>query len=708
MKLRSTLSYLIATLFFCSYHSAQAQYLNDFPKINPDNISIVRDAWGVPHIYGKTDAETAYGLAWAQAEDNFPIVQESLLAIQGKLGQVKGKDGAIMDVFAFLAEADSVVDRQYQDAFSDQFKKVLNGYTQGLNRYAALHPDEVLVKGSFPINEGHLIKGYVLALTLMTNVAYDLGRIFEDKTMIPEGGAMARGSNGLAINPKRSDNGHTFLAINSHQPLKGAYAWSEVHVNSEEGWNTLGGILPGGVTVFLGSNPNLAWTHTVNYPDLCDVYQLQMHPKKKNYYRFDGEWIALEPRVCKIKVKLGKVILPVRKTFYKSKYGMTIKNKKGNYFAIRFPANKKINAAEQWYHMNKAKNFAEFKAAQELQGIAGLNTIYADKEHNIYMLSNGLFPKRDPNYDWKMVLPGNTSATLWDDTDFYPIDSLPQIENPNSGFLYNANGTAFDCTASEENLDYSLYNSTMGYLNPKEITSRSLRFQELLAQHPTVSYEDFKTIKFDQTFADPLYTRTLTNWEYMFDLKPEEHPEIADVIEILRKWNRSSDAKNKQAALVSVALHHVLAYMNKSQRTEISGAIPEHVYVDALHKAKKHLKKHFNGRLEIELGELQKHVKGDKILPIGGLPEVIAQMYTTKYKKGLFESAVGDSYIQLVQFDTECKISLETIHCYGASNRPESPHFSDQMEMFLNKELKTMTLDKETIFKEAKEVYSPK
>ncbi|MCH2042911.1 MAG: penicillin acylase family protein [Saprospiraceae bacterium] len=708
MKSLLTLSCITISLLFCLPHFIQAQYLNDFPKINPDNISIVRDTWGVPHIYGKTDQEAAYGLAWAQAEDNFPIVQESLLAVQGKLGQVKGKSGVIMDIFAFLAEVDDVVDVHYQSAFSEQFKKVLNGYVQGINRYAKLHPEEVLVKGSFPINEGHIIKGYVLALTLMTNVPYDLGRIFKDKTLIPEGGALARGSNGFAVSPNRSDNGHSFLAINSHQPLKGAYAWSEAHVNSEEGWNTLGGVLPGGVTIFLGSNPNLAWAHTVNYPDLCDVYQLKMHPKKKNHYSFDGEWIALEPKICKIKVKLGALRIPIRRKFYKSKYGITIKNKKGNYFAVRFPANKKIHAAEQWYHMNKAKNLTEFKAAQALQGIAGLNTVYADKEHNIYMLANGLFPKRNPNYNWKMVLPGDTSATLWEDTYFYPMDSLLQIENPKAGFLYNANGTPFDCTAPEENPNYDLYNPTIGYLNPEEKTTRSLRFQELLAKYPKVSYEDFKTIKFDQKFPKKLFTRTLSNLEYMMNLDPEMHPKIADVIEVLNKWDQNCDVHSKQAAIMSIAIQYILDYQKKGQQAEISGALPEEVYIEALLEAKKHLKKHFAGNLEIELGDLQKHVRGDKVLPIGGMPEVIAQMYTTKYKKGRYESLLGDSYVQLVQFDTEGQISIESIHCYGASNRPESPHFSDQMEMFLKNELKPMTLDKETIFKEAKEVYSPK
>lgn len=673
-----------------------------FPKINPNNIDIVRDIWGVPHIYGKTDEESAYGLAWAHAEDDFHTIQESLLAINGRLAEVKGKEGAIQDMIAFIANVQDVVDEEFDKAFSEQFKKVLDGYVQGINKYAAEHPKEVLRKGIFPIEDKDLIKSYTLALTLMSNVHYDIARIFGNNVLTEKDNVMARGSNAFAFNRHKTKEQEVFIAINSHQPLRGAYSWYEAHVNSEEGWNALGGVLPGGLSVFLGSTPNLAWAHTVNYPDMHDVYQLTMHPKDKLMYKFDGEWHKLEKRKITVKVKLGAIRIPISKTFYWSKYGTTLKNKEG-FFAVRFPANMNIKAAEQWYWMNKATDFKSFKKALAIQGAAGLNTVYADKEDNIYFLSNVLAPYRDPNYNWKELLPGDTSATLWK-PQFMPLDSLVQLHNPDCGYLFNTNNSPFDATSPYCNADSLCYNPTIGYqvLN----TTRALRFGELMDKHELIDYNDFKRIKNDLKFPKYIYTRTAQNLEDLLHLDSQKYPDLKDIIEHLDKWNRTTTVDNRQAAILSLAINYLLEFSQKRGIVDVNKKIPEEILVDALRFAKKHLLKHFK-TIDIELGQLQVHVRGDKELPMWGLPENIAQMYTTKYKKGKYQSFLGESYIQLVRFDKDGP-KIESIHCYGASNREGQRHYNDQMEIFLQQKLKKMTLDKEKIMREAEQNYHPK
>ncbi|MCP4443301.1 MAG: acylase [Aureispira sp.] len=694
MKLSQILVFLIFPLLL----NAQ----NAFPKIDPNNITIVRDIWGVPHIYGHTDEEAAYGLAWAHSEDDFHTIQESLLAINGRLAEVKGKEGAIQDMLAFIANVQEVVDDQFEEAFSEQFKKVLDGYVQGINKYAIENPKEVLRKGIFPIEGKDIIKGYTLALTLMSNVHYDIARIFGNNVLTKKDNVMARGSNGFAFNRFKTKENEVFIAINSHQPLRGTYSWYEAHVNSNEGWNALGGVLPGGVSIFLGSTPNLAWAHTINYPDMHDVYQLTMHPKNKLIYKFDGEWFKLEKRKITVKVKLGAIRIPVTKTFYWSKYGTTIKNKEG-FFAVRFPANMKIKAAEQWYWMNKATNFQTFKKALEIQGAAGLNTVYADKEDNIYFLSNVLAPYRNPNYNWKGLLPGDTSATLWE-PPFMPLDSLVQLHNPDCGYVFNANNSPFDATSPYCNADSLCYNTTIGYqlLN----TTRAIRFGELMDEYELLSYTDFKRIKNDLKFPKYIYTRTAQNLEDLLHMDSQKYPDLKDLIEHLNKWDRTTKTNNRQAAIMSLAINYLLGYSRKRGIVDVNKKIPEAVLIDALRFAKKHLLKHFK-TIDIELGQLQVHVRGKKELPMWGLPENIAQMYTTKYKKGKYQSFLGESYIQLVRFDKEGP-HIESIHCYGASNHEGHRHYNDQMEIFLQQKLKKMTLDKESIFYNAEQEYHPK
>mgnify|MGYP001954568245 CR=1 FL=1 len=150
-----------------------------------------------------------------------------------------------------------------------------------------------------------------------------------------------------------------------------------------------------------------------------------MHPKKKNVYKFDGEWVDLEVEKVKLKVKIGPFVIPVKKEAYWSKYGATLKSEQGT-FSVRFGANMDVRGVEQWYRMNKATNYSEFYKAMEMVAIPGFNTVYADKNDTIFYVSNGKIPIRNQDYDWEGIVPGNTSETLW--TEFHPFSDLPQNE----------------------------------------------------------------------------------------------------------------------------------------------------------------------------------------------------------------------------------------------------------------------------------------
>lgn len=384
-------------------------------------------------------------------------------------------------------------------------------------------------------------------------------------------------------------------------------------------------------------------------------------------------------------------------------YGPTLKNKTG-YYSMRFPANMSIKYPEQWFRMNKAKNFDEFESACRMQGIPVFNIIYADKEDHIYMLSNSHSPRRNPKYQWNFkILPGDTSSTLWKSNDYYPIDSLPQYFDPSCGYLFNCNNTPFNATCEKENLLPEKFNPTMGILN-KDV-SRSIRFQQLINQYDQLSYADFKKIKSDIVFSFPLYTRNIENLDLIRNLDSLKYPEIKREINAMKRWNGAATVDNKEAAVFSLAVQYILKYSNKEGVIDYNKPLPEKVFVDALKHAKKHLKKYFNGEI-VPLGDLQKLVRGKKELPLWGLPETICQMYTKKHEQGKLKGDLGESYIMLVQYDKNGP-QIETINCYGASNHEDSPHYDDQMEMFVNQQYKKMTLNKEEILRTATKIYHP-
>ena len=669
-------------------------------QVNPLNIDIVRDKWGVPHIFGKTDAETAYGLAWATAEDDFKTMQELLLAIRCRLGEVNGKSGAILDFLSFISGADKVVEAAYDTAFSPAYRKVLDAYVAGVNAYATAHKEEVVRKGLFPITGKDLIKGYVLTNTLLTGVYLDVQKIFQN-TIKQYEVALPNGSNGWAFNRGRTADGKVYLGVNSHQPLEGLFSWYEAHICSDEGLNMLGGTFAGGANIFHGANPSLGWACTLNHPDMSDVYKLEMNPKNHLQYKMDGKWETLEVRKKTIRVKVGPIRLPINKTFYWSKYGTTLKNKDG-YYAIRFPANMEIRTGEQLYWMNKAKNYTDWHKAMAMNAIPGLNVVYADRQDTIFYVSTAELPYRDAKYQWLNVLKGNTYGNLWA-AKFHPFDSLPQVLNPHSGYLINTNNSAFDVTCKGENCDASRMDPTYGF--GLETNNRSIMAHYLIGKYPRLSYQDFKTIKFNRDFNDSLYTYSLANMDMMRHLDPAKYPDIADAIAVAKRWDLHTNIEDTDAALVAYAVYELIDKISNAGRQYEYNTFTEAEYVHALRSAKKHMLKYF-GSINVPLGRIQKHARGNVELPIGGGPDVIAATISQPYKKGMRRTFVGDSYILLAQYSKD-SVQLESINAYGASNRPNSPHYTDQMQMYVDQKMKPMTLDKATIYKTAEKIYHP-
>ncbi len=682
-------------IFLFILHSLVAQ-------INPKDVTIIRDQYGVPHIYGKTDADMVYGLAWAACEDDFKSIQENYLATQGRLGEALGKDGAIMDVMAHIVQAKDRAELLYNEhTFPENMDKMFDAYVQATNAYAVKYPDKILLKNSFPITKKDVLAAHILGTAIISNVQYPIIQAFGntlDEHEVPT----SAGSNGFAANKNKTADGSTYLAINSHQPLTGPYSWYEAHINSEEsGINIHGGTFPGGMFMFIGANKNLGWCHTINFPDHVDVYKLKMNPKKKLQYELDGKWENLEEYPIKFKVKLGFIKLPIKKKFYLSKHGIVIKNKEG-YYAIRFRANMDLRSSMQWYEMNKANNLEEFKKAIDMQLIPGTNVVYADKEGNLFYISLGKFPYRDKAYDWQKILPGNKSELIWGD-EMHPLSEHPQVTNPEAGYIYNTNNSPFKCSSESSSLDPNDYDITFGFQTKEN--NRGLVIRHLFEQKEKITYQDFKDIKYDVSYMDPIYSHSMLNLEQIFDLDPNKHPKIEESIQLLKDWDRQTKPDRK-VAVMSVAVFNMTTELFKKGLLPGTNTLSEDFIVEHLLKAQKHLKKHFK-RVDVTLGEIQYIERGKIQYPVGGMPDVMAAMNFEKGKKGKLKGFMGDAFFQFIKWDKDGNIEIEAINAFGSSSDPESKHFKDQLPMYLKQELRPMYLDKEKIKANEHREYHP-
>lgn len=665
-------------------------------QIRPEKIEIVRDSMGVPHIFTETDAELAYGLAWVHAEDDFKTIQQGYLAGSSLLSLVEGNRTLGIDFISQFIGSERLYEEKYHKEISTEYQKVLEAYSQGLNHYAQKHPKEVLSKKLFPITPKKMLLYAQLQLFVSSRGDHWVKNILGNKLNYTPPKEEVKGSNTFGFNSSKSKNGETYLAINTHQPLDGPTSWYEVHLCSEEGTNIIGALFAGSPSVLIGANPNIAWAHTVNNPDKTDVFKLEMHPTKKKLYRVDEQYYKLKKHSAKLKASFLGIPLRINKKYYESIYGPTLKNKSG-YYSIRTPSLFEIKALEQWWRMNKAKSFTEFYNILKMKGLPGYNIGYADKNDTIFYLSNGLIPKRANGYDWSNVVPGNTRKTLW--TTTYNIDELPQIIQPKSGYFYNANHSPFKSSDSNDNPRQELYNPNMGYETFDN--NRSTRIKQLIDQHDTIDYDIFKKIKYDHQFPNPFAYHWM-NIDSLFIMKPDDYPKVASLLKQIQKWDRKASASSYGAGAYAILYDKLRKYYPEL-------AIPKIFTTTTLEKAledaKNHMTKYF-GKTRVQLGEYQKLVRGNKELPIFGLPDVITAMGSVPYQEGKKRVVTGESYIELVKFSPK-GVEIESIISYGSSDHPESEHYSDQMEWYAQFKTKKMTFDKTTIYKNAKSIYHP-
>lgn len=665
-------------------------------SFDPSRIEIMRDQWGVPHIYAPTDEEVTYGLTWAHAEDDFETIQLPLISAKRMLGRHLGKNGAPVDYVANLLRLEETA-RRYQNTIDPKFRKLVNAYAAALNAFARKYPNRVLVKKAFPITELDVLKAYALSLSVISGADRTIKNLFDGKVE-PVASWSAQGSNAIAVSRKKTTDDYTYLAVNSHQPLEGPVAWYEAHLVSDEGWNMMGGLFPGAPVVLHGTNKHLGWAHTVNYPDKVDIYQLEMNPSNPSQYKVDGQWKTLESSQARLKVKILGVVFTVKREVLWSDFGPAVRNEKG-VFAFHMSTLDDISALEQWYYMNKAQSFEEFKEILSDVSNPGFNIVYADGKDHIYHVGYGNIPMRKKGPKWDETIPGNRSDLR--SGKYHPLSDLPQNEDPISGFVFNTNNSAFSSSAVGHNHDPSRYDVTMGYQAWEN--NRSTRLLTLMGAQDKLSWSRFKEIKYDLTLPDsvvfPIDLNALLSENYIPHQQKARH-----IKSIIQKWDRKADLDAVGPAQATL----VYEWLNRKHRTPYRSYYrPESTDLDsALTYTYDYLMEHF-GKTEVRLDEFQFLVRGDKKVPIWGMNDVLAAINCRPEKDGTRKAVQGESYIMMVRYPEEGWPIIETVNVFGASNQQDSPHYNDQMEMFVRQELKPMTLDINEVRGKAKRIYHP-
>jgi acyl-homoserine-lactone acylase len=652
------------------------------------NVTIYRDTYGVPHVFGRTDASTVFGFAYAQAEDNFWRVEENFILALGRASELYGDRSVAEDRLNHALEIPRLAQAEYA-RLDPRMRSLCDAFAAGFNFYLAHHP-EVRPRLLTRIEPWYPL-AFIRYNYFQNGFARDpIFRRTELETAALDNDALKAhtGSNGWVVGPTKSASGHALLFINPHLPFFGPGQVYEGHVHSDEGWNFTGYARFGFPFPYVGHNENGGWVSTDNAADLTDVYlETFDDPARPLAYRYGAGYRLATEHVEEIRVKTANGLETRKFTMRKTHHGLILAARDGKLLALRMAKFESDGWLREWYEMTRANTLAEMKRAMTPLNMLFGNVMYADRQGNTWYLYNGAVPKRDPRFDWSKPLDGSDPATEWQ--GYHTIDELPQLTNPKTGWMQNCNTTPFLLT-SAGNPDPKQFPK---YMVQESDNPRGAISREILAGKAAFTFAEWTRVAFDTRVMSagrllPGLTAALKQY-----LDTHEDVRLREVRDELGRWNMRS--ANDSVATTLFSLWH-----DRVARAGNSDAVDAEKQIAALVDVLDTLQRNF-GTWKVAWGEINRlqridESKGEQfqdsrasiaVSGINGNDGAVFTVYAAPIEGQKRRYGVaGATYISVLEFGP--KVRALSVHTFGSSGNPSSPHFLDQAALYTRGEFK--------------------
>jgi acyl-homoserine-lactone acylase len=655
--------------------------------------TIIRDRFGVPHIFGRRDADAGFGLGFAHAEDDFPTLQRAFLSARGRLATLDGVRAAEGDYLVQALGIWDAIAAHYDTDLSPETRALLDGYSAGLNLYAAQHKGQVL-PGFTPVRGQDIVALFMLRLPFWYGLDNQLHALIAGGTAKVAPDLSEGRATNIAVAPTRATDGATRLLANPQGPFEGVLSWYEARIISGEGWNLAGGLIPGSPVMLSGAGPSFGWGIAANHPDIFDVYTLEPNPNDRYFYRFEGEWRRLQSREARVVARLwGPIRITFRREVLRSVHGPVIRNANG-LFAVHYAGQDDLRGVEAFFHLNKAQNFEGFNAALASGGIPSLDFVYADRTGRIASIYNAAFPARPDGYDWTRAVPGDVSADLW--SSYLSLGEGPRTIAPPSGFVIAANATPFRTTADPYNPKPESFPPSLGI--ETTLNNRTRRALALFSADRSITADEFRTYKFDNCYTPDsdfaLLVKGIGGRNYAGD------PLLEEAGEILRRYNLCANKTNRGAPLAEMTAAPLL------QASARGVARPDPTAT--LRGAANRLLSRF-ARLDPLWGQVSRLRRASLDLPLSGGPDTLGgiDFQGRLDSAGTSTAAGGDSFTFISTWTRDGRWQIESVVPFGSSKVDGAPHYADQTPLFADEKLKTLPLSGPALTAEATQMERP-
>ena len=708
-------------LFVCGCASPPPPSMSEIDRLTAraERVEIIRDEFGVPHIYGKTDADAVFGLLYAQAEDDFKRIERNYIWAIGRLAEVDGEKALYSDLRARLFMSIEQAKLAYQNSPAT-LKALCDAFADGLNYYLATHPNvkPALLTQFEPwmpmfFSEGS-IGGDIEQISVEGVAAFYGGRA--DHTDTPDL-AMAEpsGSNGFAISGKLTQSGDAMLLINPHTSF---YFRPEVHVVSEEGLHAYGAVTWGQFFVYQGFNEKNGWMHTSTHVDFMDEYLESIIARGEDfYYLYEGDELKVDTSTVTLKYRDGDTFK--LKTFptFRTHHGPVTHMLNGQWVTTRINWDP-VNALQQSFTRTKTASHDEFRNMMDMRTNSSNNTVYADADGNIAYYHGNFIPKRDPNFDYSQPVNGSNKKTDW--KGLHTVDETISILNPANGWIQNANSTPFTAAAefSPKAEDYPTY------MAPDPENFRGIHAVQVLTGQSDFTLDKLIEVAYDPYL--PGFKTLISGLITAYDKSSKPRKALAEPINVLRQWDYRVSV---DSVAMSLAHYYGMQYLAQGTRPEdksfmqmieyFGNGSPRSQRLTIFDSAVQKLTADF-GQWNIPWGDINRlqRLTGEIDLPVDDTqPSIPIGMASGRWgalaafgarsvngSKKLYGYR-GNSFVAVVEFGD--KVTAKSLLAGGQSGDPASPHFYDQAQRYAQGQFKDVAYYKEDVLKRAVERYQP-